>query len=189
MVENSLATRLTDLGYTALLSEYPDRLQVESIKREPDIAIRLLGIVNNRNIAWQARFMASEFLFRHVDMTLHSQYDRAGLQGSYFQALHHDYTGNGIDWGFGKDANDLGVLGRMVIRIGGDLQAFRLGLDDGQPVTMIFFWRTPFHYCPPYRVKDFAALIIAKANGWTMDLAGSPNDRDRAIAKLKQMNG
>jgi hypothetical protein len=52
---------------------------------------------------------------------------------------------------------------------------------------MNFSWRIPLHFHPPYRVKDFAALIIAKADGLAIDLAGSSADRDKAIAKLKQM--
>lgn len=181
-----LAKRLTDDGYAALLGENPDPLMVDSIKSEPDLALNLQSIVNNRNIVWQARFMASEFLFRYVDMTLQSHCDRASLQDSYFQALRHNYTGNGVDWGFGKGANDLGVLAHMVISWGRDIEAFKIGFEDDHPVTMNFFWRTPPHFRPPYRVKDFAALILAKAYGSEIELAGSPEDRDRAISGLER---
>lgn len=182
-----LAKRLTEHGYAALLGEHPDQFLVESIKSEPDIAPKLQGIINNRNTSWQARFIASEFLFRHVDMRLHHQCDRAKIEDSYFQAMHHNYTGNGVDWGFGKDPNDLGILGHAVLSWSGSLKPFRLSLDDDQPVTMNFSWRIPLHFHPPYRVKDFAALIITKADGLAVDLAGSPTDRDKAITKLKQM--
>ena len=175
---------LTDCGYAALLGENPDRPKLESIKSEADIALRLQGIVNNRSSSWQARFMASEFLYRYVDMTLHSQCDRASLQDSYFQALRHNYTGNGVDWGFGKGPNDIGILGLMVVDWGKDVEAFRFGLDDERLLTMNFFGRTPAYFRPPYRVKDFSALILGRAHGLVVDLTGSPEDRDRAIASL-----
>ncbi|HEY0106403.1 MAG TPA: hypothetical protein VGB91_09990 [Rhizomicrobium sp.] len=183
---NRLAKTLSDRGYAALLGQHPDGALVEAIKAEPDIAARLADIVNDRAIAWQARFIASEFLFRYVDMVLQNGCDRAGLQDSYFQALRHNYTGNGVDWGFGTGPDDIGILGRMVIGWGKDSAAFAPGLDDEGHLTMNFPSRTPLHFRPPYRVKDFAALILAKARGAAIDLAGSPEDRDRAIAGLKK---
>jgi hypothetical protein len=185
--QKRLAQRLAEYGYAKLLGDSTDRLLVESLIREPEIGPNLQGIVNDRSNSWQSRFLASEFLFRYVDMTLQSQCDCTSLQDSYFQALRHNYTGNGVDWGFGKGTDDFGTLGLMVASWGKDLEAFRTGLDDDHPITMNFFWRTPPHFHPPYRVKDFAALILARAHGSAIDLAGSPEDRDRAIAELKQM--
>lgn len=181
-----LTERLTDYGYAALLGGTADQRLLASVTSEPDIAPRLQRIVNDRSAAWQARFMASELLFRHVDMRLHGQSDRASLQDAYFQALRHNYTGNGADWGFGQGPDDVGVLGRMVIGWGGRLEPFGLGLDDDHVVTMSLPWGTPPHFQPPYRVKDFAALLVAKTRGVPVDLAGTPGQRDRAIAGLKR---
>lgn len=185
-----LADRLTDLGYAALLGESPDLRSIESIRAEPEIGPRLAGIVDNRTRSWQARFLASEFLFRYVDMTLQDRCDHASLAESYFEALRHNYTGNGVDWGFGRSADDLGVLGRMVASWGAEgAGAFEAGLDDDSPVRTSFFWREPPHARPPYRVKDFAALVVAEAKGLEIDLAGPPGDRDRAISELKRTLG
>jgi hypothetical protein len=185
---HQFAASLARHGYAPLLGPNPDQALVESINREPDIARRLAAIINNRDLAWQARFIASEFLFRRVDMVLQSGCDRGSLVESYFQALRHNYTGNGVDWGFGQSASDIGVLSRMVIGWGREVDAFKPGLDDDAVVTMMnFFERTPPHFRPPYRVKDFAALIIAKAHSVAIDLSGSPEVRDRAVAELKKI--
>ncbi len=132
---NQLAQRLTEHGYAALLGEYPNQPLVESLKAEPDIAPRLLGIVNDPQAPWEARFLAAEFLFRHVDMTLSSRFDRASLQESYFEALRHNYTGNGVDWGFKKGPDDIGPLGHAVVSWGKESKAFARGLDDDGIVT------------------------------------------------------
>src|SRR5262245_41017145 len=116
-----LAQRLTAHGYAALLGEAPDPRLIAAVTSEPDIAPRLQRIVDDRRASWQARLMASELLFRHVDMRLHAQSDRASLLEAYFQALRHNYTGNGADWGFRSGPDDVGVLGRMVIGGGGRL--------------------------------------------------------------------
>src|SRR5688572_32609241 len=95
-----LAKRLTGHGHAALLGAQAEPALVEALAAEPNIAHRLLSVVNDPHAAWEARFLAAEFLFRQVEMTLHSRFERAGLQESYFQALRHNYTGNGADWGF-----------------------------------------------------------------------------------------
>jgi hypothetical protein len=182
---HELADRLVGAGYAALLGAYPDLALAESLRNEPGIAFRLRDIVDDRRNPWQARFLASEFLFRHVEMLLQRGCDRASLQDGYFQALRHNYTGNAADWGFAKGPNDLGVLGRMVSGWGPDVRAFTAGLDDGTPLVMSFCWHTPSHFSPPYRVKDFAALIVAASRNMTLDLTGPPEERDKTIAGLK----
>lgn len=182
--DERLAERLTGHGYGPLLGAYPNRPLVESLKGEPDIAHRLLGVVNDQRAPWRARFLAAEFLTRHVDMTLHARFDHAGLQESYFEALRHNYTGDGVDWGFGKGPNDLGPLGHAAVRLG--TEAFVRGLDEAGVLAMNFPWGTPPHFRPPYRVKDFAALVVASARGLDPDLDGGPDERDRAIAELKR---
>ncbi len=181
---NELAQRLIDLGPTALLGETADQQAIASLRGEPDIARRLQNIVNDRGQPWQARFLASEVLFRYVDMILQHQCDPVSLDETYFEALQHNYTGNGVDWGFGRDANDLGVLTRMVLDWNHDGGAFVRGLDDDRVVPMIYFWGTPPHLQMPYRVKDFAALIVSTARGITLDLSGTPEERDRVIAGI-----
>ncbi len=182
---STLARRLTDLGPAALLGETADRRQIESLRSEPEIARRLQSIINDRSESWQARFLASEVLYRYVDMTLQQQCDPASLDESYLEALRHNYTGNGVDWGFTQDANDLGILSRMVLDWNHDGGAFILGLDDDRIVTMNFFHGTPSHIELPYRVKDFAALIVSKARGVNIELSGTPGQRDPSIAKLR----
>jgi len=184
---NGLAKRLTEDGYAALFGNSADQALIESIKGEPNVSRKLQDIINDRSISWQARFLASEFLFRYVDMIAHQSCDRESLEESYLQALRHNYTGNGVDWAFEDGPNDIGVLGRMVISWGEDhVETLRSALDDDSHVGMSFFWRIPPHFNPPYRVKDFAALIVARTHGLEIDLAGSPADRDRAIAQLEQ---
>lgn len=172
-----------DLGPTELLGETANPEAIASLGAEPDIGRRLQEIINDRSEPWQARFLASEVLFRYVDMPLQQQCDPVSLDESYFEALQHNYTRNGIDWGFGRDANDLGVLARMVLDWNHDGGVFVRGLDDDRIVTTNFPWGTPQHIQPPYRVKDFAALIVSRARGIAIDLSGTAADRDRAIAE------
>ncbi len=182
-MSRALAQRLVDLGPAALFGARGERAIAE-LRAQPDVARELQEIINDRSEPWQARFLASEVLFRYVDFTVQQQCDSASLDEAYFEALRHDYTRDGSDWGFGRDPNDLGVLARMVLDWNRDGGAFVRGLDDDHPVTMQFPWGTPPYFAPPYRVKDFAALIVSRARGIELDLSGSAEDRDRAIASL-----
>lgn len=176
---------LRDHGYAALLGDGADRSLVHAIIREPDIGPRLQRIINDRTEPWQERFLASEILFRFVELQLHRQSDPASLDEAYFEALRNNYTGNGADWGFTKDPNDPGPLARMVLDWNHDGGAFVRGLDDQRVVTTDFRWGEPPYEALPYRVKDFAALIVSRARGIDLDLSGTPGDRDRAIAGLR----
>jgi hypothetical protein len=180
----SLAARLAGLGYAPLLGPQADRTLVEALAHEPGVAARLRAVIDDPSTPWPARFLSSEFLFRHVDLTALQQCDRAKLRDAYFQALRHNTTRNGTDWGFAKGPNDLGALSRMVLDFGGGGEPFERGLADDSPVVMRFSWGTPPHFAPPYRVKDFAALIVANARRLPIDLSGPPEQRDRAIEGL-----
>lgn len=179
-----LAQRLVTIGPAALLGSARDEQAIGALRAEPEIAHRLRELIDDRSSPWQARFLASEVLFRYVDLREQHACDPESLDEAYFEALRHDYTGNGTDWAFDRDANDAGVLTRMVLDWNRDGGVFVRGLDDGRAVTMQFPWGTPPHFAPPYRVKDFAALIVSRARGIELDLSGTPEERDRAIAKL-----
>lgn len=183
---DDLPQRLVSLGSTALLGDARDERAIAELRAEPDIARRLRAVIDDRAQPWQARFLASEVLFRYVDLREQRAGDAASLDEAYFEALRHDYTGNGTDWGFGRDANDLGVLAQMVLDWNHDGGAFVRGLDDERAVTMQFPWGTPPYFEPPYRVKDFAALIVSRARGIALDLSGTSADRDRAIDALRR---
>lgn len=180
-----LAKRLEDSGYQDLLGDHPQQQQIDAIKSMPGVSHNLLSIINNAHMPWRARFLASEFLFRYVDMTHYQHCDDDTLQECYFQALRHNDTGNGVDWGFGKEPNELGVLGYMVTNRGGTVEAFKQGLSNEQEIILQFPWGLPAHYSPPYRIKDFCALIVSHSHGVPINLEGGSAERDKAIAQLK----
>lgn len=184
----ALADRLTGTGYQDLLGRAPDRRLVDALVGTPGIGPALFDVASDPTAPCEARFLASELLFRNVDMVLHAELDRRALASCYFEALVRAYAGDAADWAFEDGPNTLGILGRTSVS-DGYAAAFEAGLDDEQPLTFSFRTGIPPHFAPPYRVKDVAALIVAESRRLPLDLAGTAEDRDRAVAELRRTLG
>ncbi|HKY02987.1 MAG TPA: hypothetical protein VJM53_10595 [Burkholderiales bacterium] len=177
---------LLEAGYARLFIERVQAAIDQVRAGESDIGSLLQEVANDRETSWDARFLASEYLYRYIDMKLHAELDRDELQESYFEALRHNASGNGADWAFATGPNELGPLLRMVLDGDSQLNAFLAGLEDDTELPLYFPWRAPAHFEPPYRVKDFAALAISRVRGLGVDLSGPVDRRDEAIESLRK---
>lgn len=181
------AQRLISLGYSTLFGATPDEALINSLIATNGLKQMLIDIACGQQSNWEERFLAAEFLFQYVDMTFSQNCDRSLLGEAYFQAMKHNYSGNGIDWGMEKAPNEPGPLGYAAIGLGKEGGAvFKQGLDDDEILIVHFNWQIPSHFRPPYRVKDFSALILSKIYNLTINLDGEPEARDEVIKQLKQ---
>ena len=184
---SELAQQLVAWGYKSLFGATPDQALINSLISTKGIKQSLTDIACGQQSNWEERFLAAEFLFQYVDMTFSQNCDKSLLGESYFQAMRHNYSGNGIDWGMEKAPNELGSLGYAAIGLGKEGgSAFRQGLDNDEILIVYFNWQIPSHFRPPYRVKDFSALILSKIYNLVINLDGEPEVRDEAIKQLKQ---
>lgn len=179
---SNLAQQLVAWGYSPLFGATQDSVLINSLVSTAGIQQRLMEIACQPESEWEERFLAAEFLFRYVDMTFSQNCDLSLLGECYFQALKHNYSGNAIDWGFEKGPNQPGPLGYAAIGLGPQGgSAFRQGLEDETILIVNFNWGTPSHFHPPYRVKDFSALILSRIYDVIIDLNGEPVTRDEVI--------
>lgn len=189
---NELGQALMKAGYDQVSLGSPFRSGVkvsefrDSVYHLANAEDQLLELVCDEMVHPEAAFLALIFLNQQLDFQKPIPCGKSGQGRVLFNGLHGNFSGNGADWGFERDASDLGPLSRYVLDLGNEgVKAFENGLDDTTVVEIWFPWQEPPHIKRPYRVKDFAALIAAKHHEIEIDLSGGPAERDKAIRALQ----
>ena len=184
-----LAERLDRSGHYRLfgLPDAPRRLH--DLWGEPGAPERLLRLAADPGASWQARFLASEVIFRkQMFLVLHRRELFTSLANVYARALAENASGFMSDWGFGSDMDDPGRLGSRFVAFGLDADAaLRPLLDEAKEVTYSYPPDLPFQLRPGFRVQDFAALHLGRIHRIPLQLTKDPAQRDAEIRHLKSL--
>jgi len=177
-----LERTLIDLGFLELFERLDSRA-LDAAWREHG-ARALLALATDGGADPLARFLAAEVVLSK-DASAASADDRRLLAPLYATALARQLGRTANQWSLPDGT--LGRAGEHLVALGGPAaSALRPLLDDDTRVVYEGSREATFGNAFRFRVKDLAALLIAKIEGRPFAAARDARERDAAIAKLNE---
>jgi hypothetical protein len=172
-----LAARLTGLGYQGLFLRMPP--EAPRLWREPGAPAALAALAADPGAPPEARFLAAE-VAAAAGGTLPDA-PAALLAEAYAAALAGARLGN--VWGL-PGALDTQAARNLLSLGDAAVQALRPLLGDGRVVRYGGSEDATIGNAAHWRIKDFAASMIARLRGLSFDAGAPPAARDAAIARM-----
>jgi hypothetical protein len=175
---DGLAARLSSLGYQGLFLRIPP--EAPRLWREPGVPAALEALAADPTAPPETRFLAAEVTAAEGGALPRAP--AALLAEAYAAALAAARLGNvwglpgALDTPAARNLLSLGEAAKAAVHpLLGDGRVVRYGGSEDATIGNAAQWR----------VKDFAASVIARLRGPAFDAEATPEARDAAIARLR----
>ncbi len=179
----SVTDTLHNLGYAALFLRVDTTVR-EALWEMPGAPETCARLVLDSLADLTARLCAAEMLFHHV-VGYPAPAERATLAELYAAALVRNSAGVGNPWGIPGESD--GEMFAHVVSLGdAAIAPFRALLHDETPLAYAGSKEATFGNSYHMRVKDLAAMIIARVLNRSFVVDRHPSVRDSAITQLER---